>query len=246
MTEAFITKYFDPSSLWELYEKGSFKFGTLEEYRNSEADLARMSDSEEGSAQTGYGEGYGEIGRLEFPDGTTFFGGTLEGDGVPLVVENTFNEHIFCATLGRYNRAHHEKMLYGERFPDGSEYIGNKDLKAFVEIDLRLFLRGLRFWAAGSQDVSKEISVYDILFSRKVEYQERMIRRPFIENGKIPELSVGQYLHTIFSKPQRFKTENEFRILLHSAGHKSLREGADSLFPFSSRLRRSIIRMGKF
>jgi len=43
-----LTKYFNGKRDLAHYEAGSFKIGTLAEYRNSEHLLARMRDAEEG------------------------------------------------------------------------------------------------------------------------------------------------------------------------------------------------------
>ncbi|MEO0864535.1 MAG: hypothetical protein AAFY39_08090, partial [Pseudomonadota bacterium] len=66
-----VTKYFNSDKNWEDYSQGSFKVGTLEEYRSTEKDdLARMSDVDEGRYQRRF-TGSGFYKRIKLP-GATF------------------------------------------------------------------------------------------------------------------------------------------------------------------------------
>lgn len=240
-----VTKYFNAEKNWAHYEAGSFKIGTLEEYRKSESGLARMSDKGEGVAELGFGSGGGKIHRMELPNGNLIENCTFENVGTAVVVASSFNEHVFCCSIGKYSKKHHDAIRYGEKFPDGTEYLGNEDLDAYAEIRLDKFLQAIRFWAFSAEVFTSQGPLVNSVFAKGVLYEERILRKPLpLVSKPDTTLTEERYLKTIFCKPVQYKTENELRVVVRLRSPFLAPEGASAVYPSSRRLHRSIVTMG--
>lgn len=150
---------------------------------------------------------------------------------------------------GEYDPGHHELIRYGTSSNDGQDYEGNTDLDAFAEIDLGIFLRALRFWSAASERVTSPMAPFNHIHWNNVKYCENDARSARYEISELEssggELTEASYLASIFEKPAEFSVENEIRVAVGTMLPQLLTRGATPLFPSSSRLRKSIVRMGK-
>ncbi len=240
-----ITKYFNLKD-WDRYEAGSFKIGTLEEYRKSEQEVARMSDTDEGIAQRGFGEGNAYIKHMVLPGNNVIENCTFIDCGTIVKVDTVFNEFVFCASKGGYDQGHHIKMVEGELLEDGLEYNGNEDLNCYAEIELSRFLKGLRFWGFGSEKVLSKLSPQQYIIAKPVSYEPRLLKKELKAESIVDDgLTEEMYFSTIFNKPIKFSTEREFRIVLSALAPRLPSSGVSALYPQSSKLRKSILRMGR-
>lgn len=233
-----ITKYFDDGSL-SFIKSGSFKFGTLEEYRAKEVtqSSARMSDPLEariplsfGSQRPGGEKVSMTVGTMTFED-CSFVGSNLFG------FTPAFNQWVFCSSIGKYDLAHHRIMLCGK-----GNYKGNPELKNWVEIDLEKFLSALKV------EVSKEMTVQafgsEVLHHAKVKYNKGQLEIP-VRRGVFDIKSFGLELAAAFTKPAEFSVEMEYRILARLfAPNQAPLSAAPRAFR-SDGLRESILDVGR-
>lgn len=244
-----ITKYF-PEANWEDYCKGSFKIGTLQNYRGTEGQNcptpARMTDVFEGVSLTGYGKDKAYLSSHRAGDGSVWHNASFSGHGFPLIEGYEFNEYVFCASVGRYDRSHHKMMVHGYDYGDGSNYRGNIELTAYAEIDLRKFKKALRHWLLSAKCVTSKFPVSEIIDSRKVIYEDRFEARELseLEEGRRP-MTLEEYLRAVFYKPPLFRVENEVRVTVQTTAPVFLQEDAPPLYPCSRRFLRSIVSMGR-
>ncbi len=239
-----VVKYCNKETLNYLLH-GSFKIGTLEEYRTSEMEAARMSDRQEGIANVLIGQGSGRIERLELPNGGVIEDCTFENCGAGVYLTTHYNEYIFCCTIGEYRKSHHEVMLTGSN----TEYEGNKDLEYFVELDLSAFLKALKTWAEKTKGVLKNGSSEAYLYSRPVTYNDRTVEMSteWAQATSVEERNSLALTRAVFSKPGFFAPEQEYRINLRiSGGYNGAPFGASALFPKSHKLKMAIKRYGRF
>lgn len=198
-----ITKYFSKHAL-PFIEKGSFRFGTLQSYRATEQQLLdRMSDDREGVVQCAIHPEEGHISQAVI-QGITFENCTFVNCGVPIMVQTEINDFVFCASIGGYDKSHHEHML-----------TGNPDLTEYAILDLDLFIRGIRFSAPHQYNFNNKTGhpwllcghiIYD---NPQVEYH-----LPSSFNFNDHQSLPNEYERTVFCKPQRFSHEKELRIVI--------------------------------
>ena len=253
-----IVKYFDPEKDWSNYKSGSFKFGTLKGYRESNEVGDRFSDRGEGITHRHYGRGAGSvenlqignvsIGRLEsVPVGEAGSNLRKVWDESPpsiVTVMSTFNCNVFCASIGPYEKSHHVKMLKGEISED-REYRGNEKLTAFAEIDLSKFERAIKMWAMRVSEYTQIRSAsVEFMRSRMVSYGPRSFDYPLEAVHGENEISHAVLDKLIFSKPEKYSTEREYRCALMLYPWKLLEKSVD-VFPKSFALRKCILRLGR-
>lgn len=95
-----ITKYFNAEANWDHYASGSFKIGTLEEYRGTEGAIwSRMSDTGEGTLYQAFGSGSGHIERAQ-TRGALIENYTFSDCDTGVAISSEINEHVFCASRG--------------------------------------------------------------------------------------------------------------------------------------------------
>ena len=227
------------------YKSGSFKLGTLGEYRNQEGaenTLERMSDRGEGLSERIYGGSSGKIDRM-VNGGMVFehMSWSNCGDGISLVDE--INDYVFCASIGSYDREHHSRILFGNQ---SIGYNENPDLDAYAEIDLGFFLHGLKSWLTRSGNISANREwMPRQVYAKPVIYGDRITRRDIPNSLSVNhQIDEELYFSAVFNKPSRFQTEKEVRVVARCKFPLFLPSGAGALFPKSQELRNSIVRMG--
>ncbi|MBV1865865.1 MAG: hypothetical protein KUG74_15730 [Rhodobacteraceae bacterium] len=241
-----ITKYFN-SDDWDRYEAGGFKIGTLQEYRTSEQDVARMCDTGEGIAQRTFGEGDEYIEHMELPSSILNNVSIRDSSTTAVAVNTRFNEYVFCASEGGYDRSHHVKMIEGEVLDGGFEYAGNKDLDCYAELDLRNFLGGLRFWGRlNKRKITTSLQPEKYVYGRPVSYESRAIDNELKPVSYVDgTVTNDMYQKAVFNKPRSFSTEKEFRIVFRAFAPSFPPIGTLPLYPCIRRLKNSIVNMGK-
>jgi hypothetical protein len=240
-----ITKYFNTEKNVKDYQSGSFKLGTLGGYRNQEGAeniFERMSDKGEGISERIYGGSSGQIDRMI--SGAMVFeqmSWSNCGDGISLVDE--VNDYVFCASIGSYDREHHSRILFGN---ESVGYKGNPDLDAYAEIDLEIFLRGLRSWLTQSGNISANREwMPRLVYAKPVTYGDRITRRDIPDSLSVNhQIDEELYFSAVFNKPSRFQTEREVRVVARCKFPLYLPAGSPALFPKSQELRNSIVQMG--
>ena len=232
-----VTKYFDNETLPHI-EAGSFKFGTLEEYRAKEANLtsARMMDLLETLIPLSFGSERpnGEIVSMTI-GGTQFEDVYLNGPGL-IDFAPKFNQWVFCASIGSYDSEHHQSMVNGKE-----AYLGNPELLNWAEIDMEKFIAAMEY------EVSKEIAVLNysgiVLTHDPVKYNKRTGRRA-VRNGIFDSKSFILELAAAFRKPEAFSIEREYRVMARLfAPHQAPIDAKPRYFK-SEALRDSIVRVG--
>lgn len=233
-------KYSDRES-WRLNNSGSFKVGTLSEYRSSEANVARMSDHFEGIHELSIGEASGHIVDAEIPGLGRFENVSWDSCRSFAVERTVVNEYVFCGSLGAYDKKHHSTMRYG----NGTDYPGNSDLTHFVEIDLPSFIRGIELWSRKCLLANSETEVR--VYHERVQYSERNSHASVELAASLPHsmrTADARYRAT-FIKPQIFSEEKEIRIILEvRTNGRPPEKDASALYPKSFGLKRAITRSG--
>ena len=253
-----LVKYFDPTRDWEHYKTGSFKFGTLRGYRESNLEGDRFSDSGEGTVKRNYGRGTGSIENFNFggfriglieslpagEEGSVLRKMWEEKPPAIVSINSTFNCNVFCASFGPYDKLHHMAMLKGVE-TEAFTYLGNNELTAYAEIDLVKFENAIRLWVMRNS-IHLEVRSRSAKFmrSRAVIYGGRSfdLAANAVHDASIMTEDLLEKL--IFTKPLRYSTEREYRCALTLAPLRLL-ESAVDIFPKSYALKNSIVRMGR-
>lgn len=225
-----ITKFFGEKDL-PYYQAGSFRVGSLRQYRSLEEKQDRFSDADEGRYTETYGKAGEEVSGNGYFAGVHFGNFKISGVTKPVCVERTLNFPVFCASCGEYSREVANSIVYGS-----GSYRGNSDLKFYAEIDLDLFLKAIV--KAMCDRMGSEIRAV----GRPVEYDDK--GRKIVLAA--PYTSLNDSLKTDptrgFVKPKLFECENEYRIAFFIA--KQIRDEA----PYDLRsddLKSSIKRIGR-
>lgn len=228
-----VKKYFDKETL-PYFEKGSFKFGTLVEYRNGEE--YRMTDANEGriSQTVNFSAAGRYIDRVQL-GGVLIedcFGGSINA----CVNAYEVNDWIFCCSAGKYDKHHHRAMLKR-----------NSDLTHYAELDLDQFMTAI------SNEVAKFTGckthpVHPNVVSDIVTYDERdysmKVRLERGESSKSVIFDSYALRRMVFNKPRRYKYEKEVRIVVRTDPIQALPKDAGPLFLQSDALRNCILRTG--
>jgi len=241
-----ITKFFAADQL-KNYGKGSFKIGTLSEYRNSESSSARMADTGEGITERRSPLSSGIMKSYRTLDGLVFSGNIWENCGSGFVASSVINEYIFCATFGDYSKDTHKKLLYGCQLSEGHWYSGNPDLTHFAVINVEKFILALRLWIKSRRrSFKKNFDPIGDIGGYQVVYRERFeeLHQPIVKYDELENFD-KIYLQSVFFKPPHFLPENEFRISMNVHQDGLPPEDALPLFPCSLGLKNSIVRFGQ-
>jgi hypothetical protein len=242
----YITEYF-PKDVLQSVEKGRFRFGTLASYGSGQLAGARFSDRREGSGSL-FGQpsntDYQQVDRLELP-GILFTNLVIRNSTRVIEIESTFNELIFCATLGLYNIHHHRIMRDGLYENGKLHYLGNAELSHYAVIDIQKFSDAIKEcslktdgWKSGS------ITSENFLVS-EVEYGDRDqdFKIEFGYNYR-SDPKFDHFKRVVFTKPESFSIEKEIRVVLRPNYPHALPSNADAKFFESSELRAAIIEIG--
>lgn len=191
------------------FRKGSFKFGTLVEYRSGE--FFRFSDAFEGlhSQNVDFSsDGYVASARLgkavEFID--------CFAPKATVSFKSEINEHVFCATHGAYSREHHLEMVRR-----------NPDLTHFIEMNIFDFTDAVEKEIAKHENYEPDARGVNV-FWQVVKYESRdsydkyALNREEFSFDYSPTLTMNRILKTVFNKPQEFSYEKEIRIVARLDG----------------------------
>lgn len=128
----------------------------------------------------------------------------------------------------------------------GTKYEGNPKLTHFAEIDLIEFLEAVRLEAPKTSLWSTVLPESEYLIYRCVNYgeTERSISVPSIYESSNEDITVEDYLRTLFTKPPHFSPESEFRVVLRANAPKSLEGDPEGMKLLHKKLRRSIKKIG--
>ncbi|SMP32272.1 hypothetical protein [Shimia sagamensis] len=199
----------------KFYRQGSFRVGTniiygQTEAARSEAASIRFTDKEEGLGKDIYLDTHlnnQTIGGVEFQD-------VLIDGGVELVTSS--NNLVFCASIGPYDKSHHEKMLHGCELPDGSYYPGDTDLTHYIVMDGSKLIKALYHALKKHPTWTTDSPPRQSIFAKRVEYIGRVRTHknvPTGHNSNTQESAEDRFWRINFCKPKQFRPEHEYRIV---------------------------------
>lgn len=244
-----LIKYFKAEDM-KYFRHGSFRFGTLEQYRNLEGhldlDCARFSDAREGTSSVTLNS--------DRPIDADLPGGTLKGvvfKNYRLGVTDTFtiNDLTFCATSGPYDREQHLEMLNGRRTQkDTPGYSGNKQLTHYAVLDRIKFSRALILTLPKSSIWQPKPDGGLALIEGRVSYGKReeilnLDGKRF--DGRSAQAIELRTRKAYFMKPFQFELEREYRFIARPYAPHYLPPDHGPLDVKSLSLKRSIIRFGR-
>lgn len=224
----------DGSSLLDLALGGSFKLGTISEYKASDnALVGRFSDTEEGLQKVAFhsdSNNYSlKIGGCSLKDNYVSLG------GVPGVINTYFsNDYCSCSSCGDFDLK--RANLIRER--------GNSDLNAFVVYDLTKLLNAIGFCIVNDRSRDGLMPIV-----RKVDYGQKN-RRLFLKGSSMIEFDRNQlkvWLDLTFTKSPDYIIEDELRIVL--VDPKNVGRLAQSVQPWilnSPKISDAILESGRF
>ena len=210
-----VTKYFSDGARPHI-ERGCFQFGSLKKYRAQEqgADHARFLDTHEGIVDHLFKPLDGRITHAMI-GGNVFIDCVIEGGGALIQGARQANDLVFCASIGGYDRAHHEQMIYGTIAQNGSPYPGNSDLRNFAVLDLEQFIQATKALAPTHPDWTTKDDVNACVLCKEVTYGERVNT---IENSTTyfdsEKFTARDFELAVFVKPLFFSPEREIRIAI--------------------------------
>lgn len=211
----FVTKYFSDGVRPHI-ERGCFQFGSLKKYRAQEqgAEHARFQDTREGIADHLFQPLGGHITHAMI-GGNLFIDCVIEGGGALIQGAKQANDLVFCASIGGYDRTHHEQMIIGTIAQDGTPYPGNSDLNNFAVIDLEQFIQATKTLAPTLPVWTTKDDVNDCVLCKEITYGERVNRidnsTTYFDSGKLTD---RDYELALFVKPPMFSPEREIRVAI--------------------------------
>lgn len=182
--------------------EGSFRIGTLAEFRSAEIDSGAFSDLEEGEMKTSIGGDvrnfHGAIGGIKISNLT------MIGFGSAIRTHHQTDGNAFCTSIGPYRRDRHERLM-----SVSADYKGNADWTAHLVLDTRKLLDAFVNLAA-SQGVRYRICARTIRYGER-HGEGRQEDIPTLLNTRE---RAHRQLDAIFTKPPRFELEEEVRFLV--------------------------------
>ncbi|MBU2941426.1 hypothetical protein Q4525_14735 [Shimia thalassica] len=197
-----IVKYFSETD--EAYLKdGSFKFGSLISYRKGETH--RTSEKKEGLVE--------KVSNLSTSTQTgTIDLGAVKSQGCfgmeyhNIKTTSDFNEMVFCSSIGPYSETHHRDML-----------TKNPDCTHYAQIDTEKFVRTLSSIIIEDPSFIKADKNVNLVFGEivygKVASVEEIVPDKY-GNYVSPPIKPADLLKIVFTKPNGYEHEKEFRILI--------------------------------
>lgn len=182
---------------------GHFKVGSHAEYSGAEG-VGLLSDNSEGSGETVVsGDLHNFTGRV----GSTILRGctfTGPGQSRSIVVDETINSSIFCASSGNYNATRHEALINGT-----ADYAANPETTGYLVLSKIKLRRAL---ILATNEIFQTKTSWII---RPVDYAERVRSIPASEFTGISDLEImHRTLGQAFTKPKHFEVEDEIRFLM--------------------------------
>lgn len=127
--QTLITKHIDKIGLGHI-KAGSIKIGTLCGYRAIEKQQMLTADNEEGWL-TFIGDEPQGIAAFSIPSEGIYNCICENNREGHILIEESFDSWVFCASSGAYSRARHESIVYGKK-----DYKGNSSYTEYVVFDL--------------------------------------------------------------------------------------------------------------
>lgn len=204
--------------------QGSLRFGTLESYRSQEFGiLGRMGDEDEARQFAEYISATGDLGT--FSHGPQIHNNTFIGmdQSTRVIKETRVNDYCGCFSLGKFKS---ERL---DAFRDAEPKDEDKP-DAYVTYDLGRLVAGIKK-ALLSKDQTKKLQV----LARCVEYKDKNSQETVW--NQVPstnledEAALKLWLKASFYKQERFRHEDEMRLLLFNKKLPGgLPEDSDALF----------------
>jgi hypothetical protein len=189
---------------------GHFKIGSHAEYSGSEGTglLSDNSEGDGGIAVTGnFLRFTGELAGNYFHN-CTF---VSTGDDV-ITVHQKINCAIFCASRGPYDAQRHKAIVEGS-----ASYPPNPDTTAFLILDAEKLLSALTM---ATDELLRQRTRWVF---RPLIYSERLLKIPSSKFTGLPQASMAKRLvDQAFTKPARFKIEEEMRFVMIPAPHTEI------------------------
>ncbi|PTW62769.1 hypothetical protein C8N35_101817 [Breoghania corrubedonensis] len=205
-----ITKYCTPDARQHILS-GNFKIGSLSEYRSSEAGGGLMADRGEGMGEIGLaGNSLIRSGRF---GSFNFSNVGLSGDRPFFTQGFSIDAHVYCTSVGGYNRDTHMNIRNGTR-----SYCANPNYKSFIVLDLDYLIKAF-------EEIKYSMNKDDTnIYNGEVRYcsREKVIRS---ENSNVNSSGNDVEMHMkdiIFIKQDIFQVENEYRISIFSINNDKL------------------------
>lgn len=200
---AWITKFVS-AEFFEAVLSGCLRFGSLDEYQQTERNEHRLLDNREGRSSH-YVKG--DLTNASFVlGGNSFVDVTMVGCGQTIVVEESERALIFCATRGRYSTDTHRRFMEA----------GNDSCTHYVEFALVPFLAATR---AFTNSIATR-GIWAMEFPIEYLEKDREVSLTEIEriSNERPEPHTdarrARIMRNVFTKPVRFEHEAEHRVAL--------------------------------
>lgn len=128
----------------------------------------------------------------------------------------------------------------------GTQYEGNPKFTHFAEIDLIDFLDAVSLQAPSTPLWKTKLFRNEYLLQSRITYgkTEKSFFVPPVYECKGIEVTIEDYLRTVFTKPQHFSPENEFRVVLRANAPNFLEGDPAGMKLKHKKLRRSIRKIG--
>lgn len=214
-----VTRYFSGKYL-ESYMAGYFRFGTTQNYRAKEGEVAgRLGDYQESRVKTYYDSEDGYLEKVEVKGAkiSSIRNGTNKHS---LATAVNANDYCSCLAIGDFD----EEVLLDFR---NNEDDPSKKPDAFVTYDLENLIAALHDNFSTEQQWKNMI-----LVGQPVSYQEKdsfvNVSGSYVDAKQ--QDAISDWLKIMFRKAPNFQHEQEYRlILLHSRWLGSLDRRAETL-----------------
>jgi len=231
MSSPFMTKHTDEEGIKYL-RKGSVRVGTLIGYTKTERDALSIDGM----------EGVLSVAVLDPPEMFAFTSPALGVEDMGFLncgqgprCDTIFDEWVFCASNGEYDRERHEKIVYGD-----GDYKGNKEYTEYAVLDKKRFYDALneaveRKMRCKPKSVAALVTYCDPIRNVSIEDFENNISGPAFER---------EIFKRIFEKDPYFTIEEEIRLALRLPAHDFDTDILDIMVVQSDSLASSIVQSG--
>uniref|UniRef100_A0A193SD00 Uncharacterized protein n=1 Tax=biofilter metagenome TaxID=1070537 RepID=A0A193SD00_9ZZZZ len=199
----FVTKYLSKEG-YEHSLKGSFKFGTLAEYKKKEGDLSnrgRFGDEKESIQQHIFNSRSGYFERFKY-SGLEIKNSHFLGLDNDVVIEFQANSYCACCSVGKYDA----------KSADALRNNGNPDITHFVTYNLSKLRSALnKIFSAEEKWNNSALIGRTILYGDKDRRWE--IEESFTVDAQRDALGIFMGLAFVKDKT-RFEHEDEYRLMI--------------------------------
>lgn len=152
----------------------------------------------------------GQFQELRTPNNGIFKDLAILGHDSQIVYEKIVNDYTACFSMGGFD-PERARILREEQAPD------DEPLTHYIEFDLKL-LKALLEKLMKEGDYGEQYQVGH-LFGRKIMYENKDFQFWSLDpTGKEFLTGLDVWMNCVFVKPERFKHEDEYRIVLFKNG----------------------------